>query len=690
MATIPRVNSAGMAQPGRTPMPRVPVAPMAEAQAMEAAGSAGVQAGLQLQADDNRLQRQALAEAQQAQREEERRQAEVARAAARVRDAAALNLAADAYTDAGEELATSVREGRVSLPEAEQQWAERSKKLADDVTPQFSDDLSRETARLELQRQGLRIGNGLRKVGEQRQRQEVTAGMQGQLERLAREYATDPATAEAKAMQVLQALGPASSLNPEQLQRAGQQWREQAQFAVADAAVRAARLDPRAVGGARDTLARMEQLDPQRRVQLEDRLENAVLAHQQRAELAAQRAARQQEATMRRAEAEFKAGQALADQGILAPEAGERILQTMQGTPYAQAFRQLLDAQRQTGALAAQPVAALRQGLDQINARIAQNGISPEAVAQRDRVAKVLAGQESDIRNEGALRAAGKRGVIELDPPLTFAGGLETVLPALRERVAKADVVGGWTGRPESPLYPEEAEALGNLLQAADPRGFGQAARMLSELLPAQQLAAVARQMDSKDRPLALALMAGATNTTEGRTSAELIRRGVQAVRDKHEATKGNTAQAARDQIVDLVGDSLPGQLRDDVIESALLISHGKAAAGERISANGALQLALGGPLIEHNGRKVPVPAGVDAYTLADRLQTYPVADLERQAANGFIGFAGGRPLSVAEFAVALPGAQLEPVGRGRYAVRIGGALALGRDGQRVTVEIGR
>jgi len=215
-------------------------------------------------------------------------------------------------------------------------------------------------------------------------------------------------------------------------------------------------------------------------------------------------------------------------------------------------------------------------------------------------------------------------------------------------------------------------------------------AEMLSSLMPANQVNALALQIDGKNKSLALALVAGSSKTPEGRNASELIRRGVQAVKDKHPETRSADAQTTRDNISKQLGDSLSGQSREDAIESALLIHHGRAAGGPKVSTKDALHMALGGPLIPHNGRTIPVPAGIDAYKLGDALQAYPVSELERQAVDGFIGFAGSRPMSVAEFAVALPSAQLEPVGRGRYVVRIGGSVALGANGKRVVVEVGR
>ena len=610
-------------------------------------------------------------------------------AVARAKDALALQTAEDSLADAHDTLGAEVLQGRTPKDQAGAQWQERSRKLVDDAMPTFRED-TRAIVGPRLEGATLRLGNTLRRTVEKKDRQDITADMTTRLERLSRDYAVNPAQSEQQAMALFDTVGPMSDLPPDQLARARQTWKEQAQFTAGFEAVSRGRTDRKALAAAETLIGTLSDLDPQRKAQLLDKAQNFRLGMEQQDEMRQNRAARAADAGMRRAESAFKAGSALADQGILNTDAADQMLSDMRGTPYEGAFRQMLNTQRQTGAVAQQPVAAVRQAVDQVNAEISRTGLSPQLAAQRDRFGKVLAGQESTIRNEGGLRAAAKYGVVVASPPLDLSSGLQGLGPQLQNRVIQAGIVSTWTGSTESPLYPEEAEALGKLLSAADPSSFGQMAGMLSGVLPADQVNAIARQLDAKDKPLALALAAGATKTSEGRAVAELIRRGVQAVKDKNPVTKGNDAQMTRDNIAKALGEALPGQMREDTIESAMLIHHGKAAAGERVTPQGAVALALGGPLIEHNGKMIPVPAGVDQYTLGDALRTYPVSELERQAVDGFIGFAGGRPMSVAEFADALTSAQLEPVGRGRYVVRVGGSLALGANNRRVVVEVGR
>jgi hypothetical protein len=115
------------------------------------------------------------------------------------------------------------------------------------------------------------------------------------------------------------------------------------------------------------------------------------------------------------------------------------------------------------------------------------------------------------------------------------------------------------------------------------------------------------------------------------------------------------------------------------------LVYIGQQSAGLSPSPQGAVALALGGPLTEHAGKRIPVPQGIN---LADKLQRYPVQDIAAQAPDGFVYLPGGRPMGVPEFLGALPSAQLEPAGYGRYVVRSGGSLVLNQRREPVVIDV--
>ena len=105
------------------------------------------------------------------------------------------------------------------------------------------------------------------------------------------------------------------------------------------------------------------------------------------------------------------------------------------------------------------------------------------------------------------------------------------------------------------------------------------------------------------------------------------------------------------------------------MLDAAQYINAGLQAEG-RDDIERAVRLAVGGDVIKRNGRKIPIPAGVDEDKFDDALEA-----AARRAVGAGPVYIGTKPMPGAQFLQALPGAQLEPVGSGRYLVRAGGAV---------------
>jgi hypothetical protein len=636
-------------------------------------GATGVQAGIQFAADETARQR-----------DEMRRQEATAEAAARAKDALQLQQTEDKLTDLHDEIGAGVLQGTIPKADAEKVWRERSQKVTADALPGFRDG-TRELVAPRLSGAADRLGNTLRRTVEKKDRQDVTADMTTRLERLSRDYQTDPQRAETEAMAMLDTLGPFSTLTPDQVAKARQGWKEQAQYTTAFEAVSRGRNDRKALSDAEAVIGKLPDIDPQKKAQLMDRVQGYRMHLDQQAEMAAQRVARQAEARMRRAEAAAGAFQMMADKGtILDPAFIDRTLAETAGTPWQAGIRALAQAARDNGGLAAQPVPAQRATLTQIDALIAQQGRTPELDKRREQVEKVLQGSEADLSKD-ALRAGLQRGVITDLQPLQMTGGVQGVAQQLTMRVQQAQQVERWAGRSVSPVTAEEAQALGNMLRTLGPKERGDGVALLAQTMPPRQAQALAKQIDAQDKPLALALAVGSQRTTQGRTTAELILRGAQALKDKGVKEEQGAEFGLRAQLAKSVGDALPAAAREDVLAASRFIYLAKQSEGEGISFEGAVRLAIGGDIVEHAGRRVPVPAGVN---LPERLQRYPRTAIEAQAPGATVYTDRGRPMGVPEFLSVLPSAQLEPVGMGRYAVRSGGGLVVNAERQPIIIEV--
>lgn len=621
---------------------------------------------------------------------------EAAAAALKAKTFTALTSARDSLTDLHDEITAGVVDGSVPKDKAVATWAERAGKALDGVGADLPES-SRALMRAELDGTAARMGNSVRKAVTLRDRQDVTAGISQTLEYLQRQYKGDPALATQQAMGLIDQLGPHSTLNAEQLAKLRQGWKEGTQYTAGYELVSAGRNDRKALDAAEKAIGSgLPDLDPQKRATLLDRVASYRFQLDQRAELAAQRAQREAERRMRQAEAAFNTFQGLADKGtVLAPEYIDQALQLTAGTPYQGGIKALAEAARDSGGLAAQPLAVQQATLQAVDAQIAQQGRTPELDKRRTQIEKVLRGSQEDLQRD-PLRAGLERGVVTELQPIDPAGGLPGLLQQLQQRAPLAQRVQAWAGRPVSPMTADEAARLKaqmDTLPAKERSGFVAA---IAQAVGPQQAQGLAAQMDKHDKALGLAFAAGADATTAGRYTSELILKG-QAAKADGTSTKGQKQPELKagawraHAAAALDGVFQNAQFSSQVAQAAELIMHGMAAeAGGELSARDmdrAVRLAIAGDIVERNGQKVPVPAGVDADALDKRLESVSVDELRGQAPEGSV-LAGGVPLPLADFVKTLPGQQLMAVGRGRYAVLVGGRPVVNGQGKVVVIGV--
>lgn len=611
----------------------------------------------------------------------------------------ATNAGHDKLADLHDEIAQGVIDGTVEKDKAEATYNDRAAGVLSDASEAMP-QAYRPMGEAALQAKRDRMGNQVRRAVTQRDRMDVTAGLSQTLEFLQREYQKDPADATRRAMDNIDQLGPHSTLSPEKLQALKQGWKEGTQYTAGYEAISAGRNDPKALArGEKLVTDGLPDLDPQKRAGLLDRAQNYRLAHEQRADMLRRRALAEEDHRLRVAGAAYDLGAKLAVEGTLNPEFAEQQLKNMAGTPYQGAFKQLLETQRQNGPLAAQPPAVLQQAIDQVNHQITVGGITTELAAQRDRLTKVRDGQNTDIANMGGLRAAAKRTVIDPPPPLDFSHGPAGVAEQIKARAKLVDKVSAWSGKQESPVYPDEALMLHSQLQALAPKDRAGYVAMLAGAMGPGQAQAFAQQMDKHDRGLGLAFASAADMTTQGRYTSELILAGQQAKKDgtstKREKVPGENEGRWRANAANNIGDAYANEeMRNRVLDAAVLIAHAKAAEGNGVpDMEEATHLAVGGTIVEHNGRKVPLPAGVTEAALTRRLATVTSEEIGRQAPGGAVR-AAGVDIPIEDFVKSLPGQQLVPVEkqgravRGQYFVLVNGRPVVNAAGDPIQIGV--
>jgi hypothetical protein len=362
----------------------------------------------------------------------------------------------------------------------------------------------------------------------------------------------------------------------------------------------------------------------------------------------------------------------------------QKLVAKLAGTPYAAALGTMAQQAPANAAAATLPIPQQEAELSALYTRRNASGTSPALEDEIERREKVLKAAKGDYQRN-PITAAVERGVLKQAAPLDLTS-IDSIRASLPARSEQAKVAARQAGRPAvSPFDDAEAEAVARQLSTLSWQDFGARVAELTAGMTPMQAQAFAAQINQKDRGLALALAAGTSMTSEGRTVAALVRRGQETVRDKGFKEDSGAEFGLRAQISKHLGDALGGQAKDDVIDAARLIYLGKAGAGEDVSVTGAVRLALGGTLAEHNGRTIPVAAGVD--DLAKRLREYPLYDLARQTKGG-AALINGQPVPVEALWRALPGMQLEPVSVGRYTVRTGGHAVLTPERTPIVIEV--
>lgn len=617
--------------------------------------------------------------AAQTRRDQEAREVEAQTNAGRVR-VKTINDAADL----SDQINRGILDGTIPKEKAAEEWSVRFKELTngrlDGMDPRYAGPL--QVAFEDLQARGL---NGVRDTLTKRDQQDTQANLLTLGEEYQRMAVKDRPRAVLEYTAQVDAMGPRAGWTPEQIAIKKQQFREGTAYTLATGLVGSAR-DLNGVRKAREALASdsFADLDPQRRAQIEATLDGRETTYLQRQEIAAQRAQRQAEARLSRAEAAFKAGQSLIDSGIpLAPEEYDRLAAATSGTPFAGALQQLQARAREVGGFAAQPIKVQQAALDQVNAQIAQQGASEALVKRRDSLQRVLEGSKNDIK-EDPLRAGLKRGVIT-ELPAIDTRSVEGFSRSVVARLQQARVVQAWSGQPVSPLTSEEAQQIGQTLAALPVQQRASALATIGTQLGPQASAGLAAQMDKQDKALALALQYGTSKTTQGRYTSELILKGQAAIKDKVVKVDSAAESGWRGKIAQQVEGAYANERQaSDVREAAYLITAGMAAEGSVDPAR-AVRLAAGGDIVEHNGRKIPLPAGVTQGDLEDRLRSLKPQDFTAQTPGGVVRV-GGQETTVDAFVQSLPDAQLISVGRGRYAVQAGGRVVTNAQGRPITV----
>lgn len=434
-----------------------------------------------------------------------------------------------------------------------------------------------------------------------------------------------------------------------------------------------------------------DKLDTEKKSAIVAKVEIYKTALIQQKDAAEARAAREAERKLHNAEAEYKTFQGMADKGtILDPGYVDRALQATSGTPYQKGIVALAKQVTETGGIAAQPIAAQQAMLDGVDQLIAKNGRSPELDKRREQIAKVVDGSVSDLKEKG-LRAGLERGIIAGIAPIDMNSPAD-MARSISERLKQADVVSRWAGVPVSPLDSHEATGLKSALDMLPPKERSAAVATVAEAVGSKSASAISAQMDAKDRPLGLAFAMAGAKTNWGRYTSELVLKGATAIKDGVVMKDDKKVTGWKATIASEIDGAFPNeQLSSATKDAAYYIAAGLAQEnGGSISSSDikkAVTLAVGGEIIERNGKRLPIPAGMDDGTFEKRLKSVSLDQVAPQITDGKV-LAGGVPISAADFVKSLPGQELMYAGNGRYAVIVRGRPVVNAAGKPIIIGV--
>jgi hypothetical protein len=687
MATIPRTGP-DLSIGGRIAAPAPDVNPGiidVAGRALQNAGGALTEVGGDIRAEHDRRAHMDMLYAQQTRA-----------AAIDAQSITALTTGRDQLADLHDTITQGVIDGSVPKDGAEAAYASKSRELLDNVDQNLPQE-ARNRVTAQLGGDAARFGNTVRRAVTQRDRMDVTSGIGQTLENLQRSFAADPEGATKQAVDTVDALGPHSTLTPEQQTKTKQAWKENTQYTTGYGLVTAGRNDRKQLDLAEGVITDgLPDLDPQKRAQLLREVETSRMHLDQKDEMAVARAQREWERLMKQAETSYNVMQGMADKGtLLDPQYTQQVMQLTAGTPYQAGVVALAKQAKDGAGWAAQPISSQLAALDQVNSQIATNGRTPELDARKNQLEKITNGSIADVKRD-PMRAGLERGVITDLQPMDWSHGMPGVVAQIQQRLPGAQRVGMWAGQPVSPLTADEAEHLQGALSALAPKDRSTMIASIATSIGPQASQGLAAQMDPKDKALGLAFGYAGMQTTFGRYTSELVLAGQKAKADgtstKGEKSPDLKVSGWQAYITDELGGAFPAETQNtQVRDAAVLIAHAIAAekGGElsKDDMNRAVTLASGGPVVDLNGRKVPLPAGMDEGMLQRRLKGVSPQELSAQAPGGQV-IAGGVPMSLADFTHSLPGQQLLYAGPGKYAVIVSGRPVKSTDGKNILIGV--
>lgn len=594
--------------------------------------------------------------------------------------------------DLHDEVSRSVTEGKLPAGQAIAEFKRRTGEITGERTKDMTPD-RRQVIDEHLLRATGTLERNLNGVVLKRTQQETGANLTTMGEQIGRYAMRDLSGAITQWDTAVDAMGPAAGWDPEKIATAKQAFRETSTYNFANATLEGAAATGKVdlVRAAREKLEgpEGEAIDPARRTALITKAigyEQGIAAAGVREQ---ERLKREQEARENKGRDAYKDAQALVLNGrYLSTEYISELSAITAGTSAAPAVQELVRSQAAVAGFASLPLSQQTATIERRRAAGSTPGVGVSA-DQEQVTAAMERIREGSIRAyaENPWTAAQERGVIERAPAIQM-NDLAGAQAVLAERMKQIATVEAAAERKISPLQPQEAEQIGRLVQALPPDQQSAALATFGKMIgDADRLAALARQIDAKDKVLGTAMIIGDLQTTQGRYLSELVIKGARAIKDKSITMDERKETGWRGAIANEIGDAFPNQeVREKMIDAAYYVQAGFAAEGGGADIRRAVRM-VAGRIVDRNGSRIPLPRGMEEGDFEKRISSIKPVDLAAQAPGGKV-FVGKTAVPLEQFVNSLPDAALVSSGHGRYNIRAGMGLVTNSQGKRITIEV--
>lgn len=594
--------------------------------------------------------------------------------------------------DVHDEIGRSVTDGKIPAAQAIPEFQKRMGELTGERTKGLTTD-QRQVIDEHLIRASGTLTRNLNGIAIARTQNETGASLLDMSEQFQRSAMRDLPGAIKQWDTSVDTMGPAAGWDPEKIAKAKQSFKEGATYNFANATLEGAAVTGNAelVRAAREKLQGPEgdALDPAKRTALITKAygyEQGIVAAGVRD---AEKLKREQEARENKGRDAYKDAHELVLNGrYMSTEYISELSSITAGTSAAPAVQELVRSQAAVAGFASLPLSQQTAVIERRRAAgsTAGVGVSADEEKMTNTMERIRDGGQKSYA-ENPWTAAQERGVIPRAPEVQL-NDLPGAQAVLAERMKQIGTVEAAAERKVSPLQPQEAEQIGRLVQSLPPDQQSSALASFSKMIgDGDRLAALARQIDTKDKILGTAMMVGDLQTSQGRYVSELVIKGARAIKDKAIVLDEHKESGWRGAIAKEIGDAFPNQeVRDKMIDAAYYVQAGFAAEGGGTDTSRAIRLVVGS-IVDHNGSKIPLPRGMEERDFNKRISSIKPADLAAQTPGGSV-YVGKTAVTVEKFVNSLPDAALVHAGTGRYNIRAGMGLVTNSQGKRITIEV--